>query len=103
MIEFTILIPTTRNGDRTPHANLLWDAWHSRLLEFGGFTLHGEVTGQWLDYTGTIITDRSQKYTLAVSSDRERDVYNLIREYRSKFDQECIYVAVTSDDATLLV
>jgi hypothetical protein len=103
MIEFKVLIPTLRNGDRKKHCFTAWQHWEGRLLDlFGGFTCAGEVTGKWTDQYSNVIFDRCRQYWIAVESNREQEVWDLIRDSAPLFDQTCIYAAITSNDAQLV-
>lgn len=104
MIECTFLIPTVRDDDKQPHCPTLWDHFERDLIEtFGGYTFLGLCRGSWKDSDGNIICDYSQRYSVAVENHNEDQFYSLLRHYRVKFGQQCLYVAMTSEHATLLV
>jgi len=103
MIEITFLIPTERNSDRAKHSPLLIEWFQGRLFDlFGGYTLAGEVDGAWVDQYGNVIRDKSHQYRVAVESNREPEVWDLLREVKGQFDQQLIYAAVTSNHAHLV-
>jgi len=103
MIEITFLIPVVRDGNKQPHCPTLWDAFATDLLmTFGGVTRLAECEGCWRDGDGQAIKDVSRRYKIAVEAQREQEVYALLRRWRPQFDQQCIYAAVTSENAYLI-
>lgn len=103
MIEFTILIPVLRDDNRQPHCPTLWNSFESWMADyFGGFTMQGESTGCWLDNERKLIRDVSRKYVVAIEYKQEQYLYDKLAHYGALFGQQCLYVAQTSNNATLL-
>ena len=93
MIEVQILIPTNENSGQTfaPNHDA---AFESELLRlFGGCSLlPGTVAGQWVD-AGTIYTDQSRVYAVALKSLTEGNKVREATEFaKIHYGQLAIYV-----------
>ena len=103
MIEFTIYWPIQRDSSREFHNYRVWETWEDNLLRLaGGFTIAGECKGYWRNDSGKIVEDTCRVYRVALESARESALFDLVRRYRPMFDQQCVYVAVTSENAMLV-
>lgn len=103
MIEFTIYWPVLRDSNKTPHCPTLWESWENRLIDIaGGFSYAGEASGAWRDSSGRIVRDISRIYRVAIESARESAIFDAIRHYRPLFDQNCVYVAISSENAMIV-
>lgn len=101
LAEYRFLIPTTRNGGMQPHNVDLLNSFKNWLLQaFGGYTIGGLVVGCWVDGNGKEITDHSNTYYVA--TDNPDLLLAWLPYWAGRFDQECLYVAKTSDDARLI-
>ena len=99
LLECGFLIPLHRDAnlsDGEVHSITAWAWLEDRLSDFGGATRSpGAYEGWYHDPdTGEKITDRSRKYTVAVSRGRVRKLRALLREACSVFQQKCIYLSV---------
>ena len=103
MIEFSIYWPIVRDSSKEFHCYTVWEEWEASLVRLaGGFSLAGESVGYWKDDSGKLVKDTSKVYRVALESARESELYELVRRFRPIFDQQCVYVTITSENASLI-
>lgn len=95
-IQTIFLLPLNEDviaGNGENHPQSRWDWLESELCErFGGFTkLPGICEGKWVDSTGTVITDDSYQWLVAIPKSNLRKMRTFLKEVAFKFKQQCIY------------
>ena len=96
MVESTFLIPMTKNKSGETHSRELWTKLEDELCStFGGFSRDlSYIYGQWTDDAGEVISDYSQRYTVALDQHRIPELKELLLEFKVLFGQECIYLSI---------
>jgi len=101
--EYTFLIPTCRNTSRLAHSQSTWSWLHGQLSYlFHGYTHGGIVHGSWIDEQGQEITEASRLYRVAIPASKQADLVGLLDKCKIYFEQDCIYLALTSKQADLV-
>lgn len=86
MIQHTILVPIVRDGDRQPHSDAAWAAWHNYLMETCyGYTITGYAYGKWGE-----TDDRSSVYVVSHDRDVSKGIAAMVKQC---FDQRAVYIA----------
>ena len=89
MKKLLFLVPVRDNDGRSFHAED-WEWVELRLLELaGGFTMEGEVLGQWRGDDGTVYQDTSRRYAIAMAELEQ--AWGLLGEVKKRFRQEALY------------
>lgn len=84
---------------------MLWASFEVDISHtFGGITQAGIVAGYWHDNNGAVMYDNSRVYYIAIpdTSEAEKHLFAILADYRVRFDQQCLYVAETSQNARLI-
>lgn len=93
MIQYTFLVPLTRNSDKQPHTSQAFDAFEEWLLEsFDGYTVGPIVRGEWIGPHGPIV-DYSREYR--VSAHAASGYASIVAKIKVLFNQHCVHVATT--------
>ena len=101
--EYTFLVPTCRNTSRLAHSQATWQWLHGQLSYlFHGYTHGGIVHGSWIDEQGQEITEASRLYRVAIPASKQADLIGLLDKCKLYFEQDCIYLALTSKQADLV-
>ena len=98
MIAYQFYIPIVRDSDKVPHDPKHWTDLEKGLARaFRGWTRSPDVQGGWVDGGGSIVTDCSRVYSVAIEdSDAERGYFvKLLSKVKQVFDQQCIFVVRT--------
>jgi len=105
LIACNFFIPMVRNSDRQPHRPLIWREFEDLLKD--NFDGHSGPDGLWHIYRsdkpipgtyknkkGERVDDLCSLYKIALPIKDVSKLRNILKEARSLFDQECIYLEI---------
>ncbi len=99
LLECSFLIPVRRDrnlSDGRAHAPKAWKWLQAELLVFGGGTRDLVLQEGWYREpdTGERVTDRSQRYTVALKRRRLGRLRRILSQACLVFKQKCIYLSI---------
>ncbi len=101
--EYTFLIPLVRDTSKAKHHDNTWSWLYSQLnYLFHGYIIGETVKGAWIDDTGEIVIELSKLIRVSLPPSRESELRGLLSRCKVYFDQQAIYLAMTSDSCELV-
>lgn len=102
-MKFTTYLVTHRNDGTTvsdaEKSDILKLAWQ----RFGGYTLSGPQTGAWVDDTGSLYEEPSQRLEIVCERTRLADAIAFVREVGKRLDQKAMYFEVRDYDGVQIL
>lgn len=93
MIKTSVLIPLADN-DGAAFSKSTWEALHTRLADFGGFSFTRGVFGFWVD-AGKTYEDESRQYIVSLDSWTQFPAWLAVMQWaREAFRQLALYIEV---------
>lgn len=95
MIETYFLIPLADNDGKKFKKKQYKEMEYDIVKRFGGLTKAAGINvGYWVNDEGILFEDKTYKYVLAISEDREEELKEVLSKYCKVFKQECLYLNV---------
>jgi hypothetical protein len=104
--ECSFLIPIVRDSDRRAHQPVIWKIFQDDLRKMfkgvtGPETMYRDVeavAGEYEDPdTKTPVSDRSRRYTVAISPGDFDTLRGLLKQAAVMFDQKIIYLSIAGE------